>query len=389
MNSKLGRAPFFTIWFFVAVAVIATWQEYYTPITSDDFMKMAILRLPLVLGAIPLAYAIRRNPFSVTANSLICMLFLAYTCVGHYFRPIYYACFIQTLFAFSFLFFTSRRLHLVLTTIKTVLFSVFYLITYDFVRYPQGAETKEDFLTTVFIAYGLAIIIHHFFTAERGLRELANGRFALLGRHASTIVHDIKGSISIPQLYVAEVYRSLENKDYALAKELIKKMESSLSRTEKTIFDLNQLSRMTEGDDKPFKLSEGIADVVDILSKRLHDIEIKIHDDFEVKGDRAVICSVFLNLISNSLESFKRSQTENPNIEIKMIPRSRTIVVTDNGGGFSKEALSSLRGNQTVSATTSNSGLGLYLVRENLRTLNGRVSFENTGEGALVKINLG
>jgi signal transduction histidine kinase len=297
--------------------------------------------------------------------------------------------FVQTLLGFSFLFLTSRRLYFVLSTLKTFLFLSFYLVTYDLVKYRQGSEEKADFICSIIIVYWLGLIIHHFFSAERGMKEAANHRFALLGRFASNIVHDIKGSISIPNLYVEEAQKSLEKGDYLLVKEHLNKMQLSLSRTEKTIYDLNQLSRMTEKNDDPFKISEGVSDVLDMLAKRLCDVEIKVEGDFEVKGDRGIICSVLLNLILNSLESFKRSQTQNSKIEIKINPNSRTISIQDNGGGFSQEVLASLKGSQLVPATTSNSGLGLYLVRENLRTLNGRVSFQNITDGAHVEVKLG
>ncbi len=388
MNKKLGQIPFTVLSFYVVLSIFVTWQEYYTPITAEDFKSLAILRAIIIASVIPVAFVLRKKPFSVWANTFVCFNFLAYSCVGHYFRPLYFACFVQTLYCFSFLFFTTRRLHFVISTIKALAFAIFYLLTYDLVKYRQGAETKEDFIATIVVVYCFGLIIHHFFMAERGLREATNDRFALLGRHASNIVHDIKGSISIPHLYLNEAHRSLDKRDYPQVKEYLNKMESSLSRTEKTIFDLNQLSRMTEGDDKPFKISEGLSDVLDILAKRLHDVEVKRLGDFDVKGDRGIICSIFLNLILNSIENFKRSQTQTPKIEIKMDFKSRTITFVDNGGGFSQEALSSLKGNHFISATTSNSGLGLYLVRENLRTLKGKVSFQNVKDGALVELKL-
>lgn len=387
--NKLGRSPFYTIWFYVALCSFVTWQEAYSHITSEDYKILFCIRLLLLGSAIPVAYVLRKNPFSVWANSFIAMNFMIYSMVGHYYLPLYYACFLQTLYCFSFLFFTSRRLHFILISIKSFGFLTFYLLTYDHLKYAPGSETKEDFLSTIIIAWLLGLLVHHLFTAERGLKEAAHDRFSLLGRHASNIVHDIKGSISIPHLYLNEAKKSLDNQDYQQVKEYLNKMESSLSRTEKTIYDLNQLSRMTEETDQPFKISEGLADVLEMLSKRLHDVEVKIQGDFELKGDRGIICSVFLNLLLNSLESFKRSKTENPIITIQMNASSQTIDFIDNGGGFSKEALSSLKGGQLVPATTSNSGLGLYLVRENLRALKGRVSFQNISDGAQVSIKLG
>lgn len=386
--NKLGRYPFVAIWFYVIACLFVTWQEYYTPISTEDFKHLVLLRVFILGSALPVAYVLRKNPFSVWANGFICMNFLVYSMVGHYYRPLYYACFLQNLYAFSFLFFTSRVLHFVLTSIKTAVFIAFYLVTYDLVKYPQGSETKGDFIAPILIAWALGLLIHHLFTAERGLREAASDRFALLGRHASNIVHDIKGSISIPNLYLKETYRSLENKNYQQVKEYLDKMELSLTRTEKTIFDLNQLSRLTEGT-KRFQASEGLQDVLDLLMKRLHDVSVQVNGDFEIHGDRGIVCSIFLNLILNSLESFQRNHTQSPKIEIKMNPQSRIISFVDNGGEFSKEVLSSLKGNHVMSASTSNSGLGLFLVRENLRTLGGRLSFQNTADGAMVEVKLG
>ena len=389
MNNKLGRSPYVFVWFYVIFCSIATFQEYYSHITPEDFKILLCWRIFLLGSAIPIGFVLRKNPFSVWANSFLAINFMFYTMVGHYYFPLYYACFLQTLFGFSFLCFTSRRLHLALVTIKAVGFCAFYLYTYDLVKYKQGAETKEDFIMTIVMIWGFGILVHHLFTAERGLKEAAHDRFALLGRHASHIVHDIKGAISIPQLYMSEALASIENKDFEKTKKYLTKMNESLSRTEKTIFDLNQLSRIATGDGKPFGMDEAVCDVLDMLSKRLHDVNIQVDGDFEYNGDRGIISSIFFNLILNSLENFNRSQTADPEIRIQIKSKERSIIVTDNGGGFSEESLSSLKGYSPTLSTTSNSGLGLYLVRENLRAIKGKVSFKNIAGGAQVEIKLG
>ena len=119
---------------------------------------------------------------------------------------------------------------------KAAVFLAFYLLTYDLVKYPPGSETKEDFIMTIVMGWAFGILVHHLFTAERGMKEAAHDRFALLGRHASHIVHDIKGSISIPHMYLSEALGSLDKQDYAQTKEYLLKMGQSLSRTEKTVF---------------------------------------------------------------------------------------------------------------------------------------------------------
>lgn len=386
--NKLGRAPFYAVWFYVIFCSFITWQEYFTPISSSDYKVLVIARVLLFGSAIPVSYVLRKNPFSLWANAFICFNFLLYSMVGHFYQPLYYACFMQTLIAFSVLFFTTRIQHFVLSTVKAIFFILFYLFTYNLIKYPHGPETKADYVVTILVAYGLGNLLHHLFTAERGLREATTDRFALLGRHASNIVHDVKGSIGVPRMYLQQIRKSLSEGDSQAANEYLDSIEKSLVRTEKTIFDLNQLSRLTEGDNEVFKASEGLADVLDILQKRLHDIDISIDGDFEMVGNRGIVCSIFLNLILNSIENFRRSNIVNPHIEIKLDLSSRTISFMDNGGGFSKAALSALKGNQTIPFEASSSGLGLYLVRENLRSLRGKISFENMACGAKVDIKL-
>lgn len=387
MNHKLGRIPFISLLCYSFIVSLVTWQEYYT-IDFSDFKILLAVRVVVAVSVIPLAFVLRKNPFSTWANSLVALNFLVHTCVGHYYRPLYFASYIQILYAFAFLFFTSRRLYIILSSVVSIGYIAFYLYTYDRVTYAQGAETKEDFIATVICAHFVGFLIHHFFTAERGLREAATDRFVLLGRHASNIIHDIKGSISVPHMYLNEVRNSLKAGDLTKADDYLTKMEKSLSRTEKTIFDLNQLSRIAADDGEPFHIKDAIGDVLDMLAKRLHDVDVSIDGDFEVKSDRGVVCSILLNLVLNSLENFKKSGTIDPQIKFKIESSSRMISVMDNGGGFSKEALSALKGYYPMAAG-SNSGLGLYLVRENLKTIKGKVSFKNVDHGAQVEIKLG
>lgn len=384
--NKLGRSPFITVWFYVIIGAIITWQEYFTPITSSDYQNLVLLRVLILGSIIPVAYVLRKNPFLVWANSFVCMNFLLYSMVGHYYRPLYYACFIQTVFAFSVLFFTSRKLYFVLITLKSLGFVGFYLWSYDHIKYAHGAETKLDFIATILVAWALGLLIHHLFASERGLKEAARDRFALLGRHAVSIVHDVKGSIGIPYLYLQEAKKAIQAEDYGLVKDYLQSMETSLSRTERTILDLNSLSRIAEGSDSQFSVKESIENVFEMLSKRLQDVEVKIEGDFEVIGDRGAFCSIFLNLIVNSLESFRRSQTSKPQIGISIKAAPRTISIQDNGGGFSEKALSALKDGRFLSAADSSSGLGLLLVQESLRLFKGKISFQNKIDGALVEI---
>lgn len=65
--NKLGRAPFYAIWFYIIFCSFITWQEYFTPISSSDYKVLVVARVLLFGSAIPVSYILRKNPFSLWA----------------------------------------------------------------------------------------------------------------------------------------------------------------------------------------------------------------------------------------------------------------------------------------------------------------------------------
>jgi PAS domain S-box-containing protein len=98
-----------------------------------------------------------------------------------------------------------------------------------------------------------------------------------------------------------------------------------------------------------------------------------------MQTDRQFIYSVMLNLIENSIK-YRKNGISKPEINIRLfnVKKHIQIEVADNGIGIIEEAKDKVfdmfyRGNDTVKG----SGLGLYLIKNSIQKLDGRISLES------------
>ncbi len=110
-----------------------------------------------------------------------------------------------------------------------------------------------------------------------------------------------------------------------------------------------------------------------------------------ISGNRDVCHMVIKNLLENAIKF-------TPSGSIQLVARSDNgavvIEVTDEGIGIPKEAMSNLfkrfyRTQTAVERGIAGTGLGLYMVKENLRNYNGQVSVQSTlGKGTTFTVRL-
>ncbi|HEU5289152.1 MAG TPA: HAMP domain-containing sensor histidine kinase, partial [Cyclobacteriaceae bacterium] len=111
-----------------------------------------------------------------------------------------------------------------------------------------------------------------------------------------------------------------------------------------------------------------------------------------VKSDRFLLRVVLSNLISNAIKYQKSIELHHPFVEIKSYedPQNLFIEVVDNGEGIRAEYQDKLfnmfyRGTMS----SSGSGLGLYIAKEALQRLGGKISVVSVwGEGSTFRIQL-
>ena len=105
------------------------------------------------------------------------------------------------------------------------------------------------------------------------------------------------------------------------------------------------------------------------------------------------ISRTFFNLIKNSIESIKEKSTKNADfnkiIDIEILEKNDyiTIIITDNGTGFSTDIIKSIT-KPYFTTKTKGSGLGLSIVNKIINDHNGSIKFSSYNNGAKVEINL-
>lgn len=197
--------------------------------------------------------------------------------------------------------------------------------------------------------------------------------------------HDLKGPLA-SVMGIINLAR-LENRD-ALIEKYFDMMETSIRRLDRTLLDLIELARTRKGNSK---LS--VINVKSLVDEILHSLrhlptydrinfEIKIDQRTEITADKVLVLSVFQNLIHNAINYCNQ---ESPWIRVKVEVNGQSIEleVSDNGKGIPDHVKSRVfemfyRGHPD----SSGSGLGLFIVKNALEKMKGKIRFESeTGKG--------
>lgn len=142
----------------------------------------------------------------------------------------------------------------------------------------------------------------------------------------------------------------------------------------------------------PVNFTKLIPELIDIYSYSDRDTNfiVDIKQDIPFYGDAFRIEVILGNLISNAIKYQKEEETNkkvNINIEVKR--DHAQITISDNGMGILNEHLEKIFTQFFKSKTNHGSGLGLFIVKEALGKINGKISVSsNTTEGTTFKITI-
>jgi signal transduction histidine kinase len=204
--------------------------------------------------------------------------------------------------------------------------------------------------------------------------------------------HDLKGPLA-SVMGIVNLAR-LENQDQLIEK-YFGMVESSVKRLDQTLLDLIELARTRKGASKLSVINvKGLVD--EILSSLRHvsnynriNFEIKIDTGIEIIADKVLMLSVFQNLIHNAINYCNQ---ESPWIKIIVYKTDNGIdvEVADNGKGIAEAVKNKVfemfyRGHPD----SSGSGLGLFIVKNALEKMHGKIRFESeNGKGTTFYVSI-
>ncbi len=228
---------------------------------------------------------------------------------------------------------------------------------------------------------------------------LANERHEAWESVARKIAHEIKNPLTPIQLIIDSLrkkYSELfdeKNKESFLEK--IKTINKQIKLIEKLVNEFSDFARMPKPIFKKNELNKIIKDSINLMKTNDKDVVINFNTEevHYVNSDTEQLNRVFINLLKNSIESLKEKHQKTGDfkkkidVEIQLINDYISIVVQDNGTGFTNNDLKTLS-KPYFTTKKEGSGLGLSIVEKILNDHNGFIEFISQKEGAKIKILL-
>ncbi|SHG01161.1 hybrid sensor histidine kinase/response regulator [Pedobacter caeni] len=148
----------------------------------------------------------------------------------------------------------------------------------------------------------------------------------------------------------------------------------------------------TISENTPVDFKRLVSDLIELYSytdKDMH-FNVNIIQDEPFYGDAFRIEVILGNLISNAIKYQKETElNKNVNISIEVQPTQVNIAINDNGMGILNEHLEKIFLQFFKSKINHGSGLGLFIVKEALNKINGKIAVSsNSVEGTTFKITI-
>ncbi len=229
---------------------------------------------------------------------------------------------------------------------------------------------------------------------------IINERHEAWGSLARKLAHEIKNPLTPIQLTIDRIknkYKDqIENNDQSSFQENLQIINNQIKQIGNLVNEFSDFARMPKPVFKDNNLLQVIEDNIKLLSKLDEDIKINLEkktDKIIFKSDKEQLGRVFLNLIKNSIESIQQ-KAENIgkfikkiSIEIKEDNDHITIIMTDNGVGFSvfKNNIKDIL-HPYFTTKKNGTGLGLSIVNKIINDHNGKINFISINDGAKIEI---
>lgn len=221
-------------------------------------------------------------------------------------------------------------------------------------------------------------------------------RLASMGEMIANIAHQWRQPLSelgIVLFSMKKNFELSEKKDfmgeYASAKNVIKQM----SQTIEDFRNFFNPSRKKE----VFFIQDALRDTVMMMSGTLKkdaiDIKIMQQEKLSIKGFSSEFSQVFINLISNSRDAFKRGNLKNKQITINISKIDKDYVIidySDNAGGIDDAIITKIfEPYFTTKHASKGTGLGLYMSNMIIQnSMSGTIEAKNYNSGVLFSIKI-
>lgn len=268
-------------------------------------------------------------------------------------------------------------------------------------QYQLEYERKVDAFKryeTMFFAFGLLLLLTEILIIFRPMvKEIIRNKESLettnkeLVEFSYRISHDLRApivsSIGLSQMAV----KSLKNNEIDITSKTLDHISTSMKKLESLIDDVLNLTRMkmTESAHEEIDVKEVIEEAVFKLKDMPCAKDIEIQKDVKIKEpittERLYLQQTIENLLSNAIKYYD-SKKSNPYVLISAIRQGKSYLfsIRDNGIGVPEASQEKLFGmfQRFHPKVSFGSGLGLYLVQQNVKRIGGYIEYKPHEDGS-------
>lgn len=213
--------------------------------------------------------------------------------------------------------------------------------------------------------------------------KVHNAQLTKLNKELDRFVYSTSHDLRAPLMSVLGLVNIAKiDKDPGKIRQYLDSIEGSVKKLDNFIGDIIDYSRNSRSEITAEKvyLKELINTIFNSMTylDPENKIEKRIHVDdnaTDIVTDERRLSIILSNILSNSFR-YQRKMIKDPFIEVKVSPNNMGIVIdiSDNGQGIKKEYQEKIFDMfYRASETNSGSGLGLYIVKETIDKLGGKI----------------
>ncbi len=214
--------------------------------------------------------------------------------------------------------------------------------------------------------------------------KIQDNKLQILGKLTASLIHEIRNPLSVVKLNL-DYLKMIEEELSSEAKESVDFCQDALGRIQYLVDDVITFSRKNQSNSGFCSINEITESAVNIMQHNAEMRNIKIITDLgadipEGRFDKSKLLQVFLNLLTNAIESCNGTGT----VTIRTAREAGLIVwvIADNGVGI-RESDKDKIFNDFYTNKEKGTGLGLSVCKMILHEYNAELEFESKiGEGS-------
>ena len=235
-----------------------------------------------------------------------------------------------------------------------------------------------------------------FVNVENDLLLAQQSKLAALGEMMDAIAHQWKQPLSVIMSHISHltINRELGNP----LDELLPNLEKSIKEQTKHLIETIDQFRLffrNNADSEEVEILDEIHYVLELSKSVLikNNVEVNFTKTQDVKYHLfpAEFRHVILNLINNSIDAFNEKEILSRELYFEIFQGKNKVYITveDNAKGIDEQIIDSIfQAHTSTKFENGGTGIGLYMTKQIIEKLRGKISVQNTQEGAKFTIEL-